>query len=102
MALDDMEKTTFVTMWGTFCYKIMPFNLKNVEVTYQRVMVIIFHDMMHKEIEVYVDDMISKSQKGESYFTNLRKLFQRLKKYQLKLNLSKCTFEVTSKKLLGS
>ena len=78
MARNDIEKTIFVTMWGTFCYKIMPFNLKNVEVTYQRVMVTIFHDMMHKEIEVYVDDMISKS-----HPTNLKKLFERLRKYQL-------------------
>ena len=57
--------------------------------------------MMHKEIEVYVDDMIAKSQKGESNVANLRKLFERLRKYQLKLNPSKCTFEVTSRKLLG-
>ncbi|KAE8694017.1 hypothetical protein F3Y22_tig00110788pilonHSYRG00276 [Hibiscus syriacus] len=53
---EDMEKTTFVTMWGTFCYKVMPFGLKNAGATYQRAMVT-FHDMMHKEIEVYVDDM---------------------------------------------
>ena len=61
MALDDMEKTTFVTMWGTFGYKFMPFDLKNVGATYQRVMVAFFHDMMHKEIEVYIDDMIVES-----------------------------------------
>ena len=36
MALEDREKTTFVTMWGTFCYKVMPFGLKNAEVTYQK------------------------------------------------------------------
>ena len=62
MAITDMEKTTFLTMCGTFCYKVMPFGLKNVGATYQRVMVMLFHDMMHKEIEVYVDDMIAKSQ----------------------------------------
>ncbi|KAG8485418.1 hypothetical protein CXB51_021129 [Gossypium anomalum] len=57
MAPEDMEKTTFVTMWGTFCYKVMPFGLKNTGVTYQRAIVKLFHDMMHKEIEVYVDDI---------------------------------------------
>ena len=62
MALEDMEKTTFLTMWGTFCYKVMPFGLKNADATYQRAMVTLFHDMIHKEIEVYVDDMIAKSQ----------------------------------------
>ncbi|KAA3465100.1 RNA-directed DNA polymerase-like protein [Gossypium australe] len=56
MHLEDMEKTTIVTMWGTFCYKVMPFGLKNARVTYQRAMVILFHDMMLKEIEVYVDE----------------------------------------------
>ncbi|PKI75908.1 hypothetical protein CRG98_003707 [Punica granatum] len=58
--IDVLIKTTFVTMWGTFCYKVMPFGLKNAGATYQRAMVTFFHDMMHKEIEVYVDDMIAK------------------------------------------
>ncbi|KAE8654932.1 No pollen germination related 2 [Hibiscus syriacus] len=98
---EDMEKTTFVTMWGTFCYKVMPFGLKNAGATYQRAMVTLFHDMMHKEIEVYVDDMIAKSRTEEEHIQNLRKLFQRLRKYQLKLNPIKCTFGVTSGKLLG-
>ena len=62
IALEDMKKTTFLTMWGTFCYKVMPFGLKNAGATYQRAMVILFHDMMHKEIRVYKDDMITKSQ----------------------------------------
>ena len=64
-------------------------------------MVTLFHDMMHKEIEVYVDDMIAKSREGESHVANLRKLFEQLRKYQVKLNPSKCTFEVTLRKLLG-
>ena len=61
MASEDMENTTFLTMWGAFCYKVMPFGLKNAGATYQRAMVMLFHDMMHKEIEIYVDDMIAKS-----------------------------------------
>ena len=62
MVSKDMEKTTFITHRGTFCYKVTPFGLKNAGEMYQRAMVAIFHDMMHKEIEVYVGDMISKSQ----------------------------------------
>ena len=50
MAPEDMEKTTFVTQWGTFCYKVMPFGLKNVGATYQRVMVALFHDMINHKI----------------------------------------------------
>ena len=60
MAPEDMEKTTFIAPWGTFCYRVMPFVLKNAGATYQRAMTTVFHDMMHKEIEVYVDDMIAK------------------------------------------
>ena len=101
VVLDDMEKTTFVTMWEIFCYKVTSFGLKNVEATYQRTMVTLFKDMMHKEIEIYVDNMITKSREEESHSINLRKLFERLRKYQLKLNPSKCTFGVTSGKLLG-
>ena len=66
MAPKDMEKTTFITLWGTFCYKVMSFGLKNAGATYQWAMVELFHDMMHKEIEVYVDDMIAKSKTGGS------------------------------------
>ena len=64
-------------------------------------MVMLFHDMMHKEIEVYVDNMIAKSQGEDDHVVNLRKLFERLRKFQLKLNPAKCTFGATSKKLLG-
>ncbi|WRX28546.1 Reverse transcriptase domain - like 10 [Theobroma cacao] len=101
MAPEDMEKMTFVTMWGTFCYKVMPFGLKNAGATYQRAMVTLFHDMMHKEIEVYVDDMIAKSHTEKDHIVNLKKLFKILRKFQLKLNPAKCTFGVTSGKLLG-
>ena len=101
MALEDMEKTTFVTLWGTFYYKVMSFGLKNAGATYQRAMIALFHNMMHKETEVYVDDMISKSKTEEEHLVNLRKLFKRLHKYQLRLNPTKCTFGVKSGKLLG-
>ncbi|TYK13578.1 protein NYNRIN-like [Cucumis melo var. makuwa] len=101
MAEEDREKTTFITLWGTFCYKVMSFGLKNVGATYQRAMVTLFHDIMHKEIEVYVDDMIAKSKEDEDHTTTIQNLFDRLRKYQLKLNPSKCTFGATLGKLLG-
>ena len=61
----------------------MPFGLKNAGVTYQRAMVTLFHDMMHKEIEVYGDDMIAKSHAPRDHLIDLRKLFKRLVKYKL-------------------
>ena len=79
----------------------MPFGLKNAGATYQRAMTTLFHDLMHKEIEVYVDDMIAKSHTEEWHVEDLLKLFQRLRKYCLRLNLNKCTFGVRSGKLLG-
>ena len=71
MVPKDMEKTTFVTLWGVFYYKVMSFRLKNFEATYQRAMVALFHDMMHKEIEVYMDDMIAKSKTEDEHLVNL-------------------------------
>jgi hypothetical protein len=101
MAEEDKEKTIFVTPWGTFCYKVMPFGLKNAGATYQRAMITLFHDMMHREVEVYVDDILAKSKKEEDHVQVLRRLFERLQKYQLKLNPAKCSFGVKTGKLLG-
>ncbi|PKI67876.1 hypothetical protein CRG98_011734 [Punica granatum] len=84
MAKEDKIKTTFITMWGTFCYRVMPFGLKNTGATYQMAMITFFHDMMHKEIEVYVDDTIAKSKEGEDHLVNLKRLFVRLKEYKLR------------------
>ena len=79
----------------------MPFGLKNAGATYQGSMTTLFHDLMHKEIEVYVDYMIAKSQTKEGHVEDLLKLFQHLRKYRLLLNPNKCTFGVWSGKLLG-
>ena len=62
MAPKDMEKTTFITQWDTLCYKVIPLGFKNACATYQRAMIALFHDMIHHEIEVYVGDMIARSQ----------------------------------------
>ena len=101
MAVIDKIKTAFITEWGTYCYKVMPFRLKNAGPTYQRAATALFHDMMHKEIEVYVDDMMVKSETREEHFKALDKFLARLEKYNLRLNLKKCVFGVTSGKLLG-
>ena len=101
MAPEDMEKTSFITPWGTDCYKVMPFGLKNVGATYQRVATTLLHDLIHKEVEVYVDDMIVKSKDREGHILALQKFFERIQLYKLRLNLKKGTFRVTSGKLLG-
>ena len=63
MAPKDAEKTAFRTPMGNFYYIVMPLGLKNASATYQRAMTAIFHDMMHQELEDYVDDIVDKSKK---------------------------------------
>ena len=94
MAPKDMTKTTFTIEWGIYCYIVMPFGLKYAGVTYQRMAIALLHDMMHNEVEVYVDDMIVKSKDREDHIANLRKFFERIKEYRLRLNPEKCTFGV--------
>ena len=61
----------------------------------------LFLDMIHHDIEVYIDDMIARSPTKEEHLDHLQKLFERLKKYKLRLNLNNPTFGVRPSKLLG-
>ena len=79
----------------------MPFGLKNVGVAYQRAATTLFHDMMHRDVEVYVDDMIVKSQDRADHLATLQRFFERIRQFRLRLNPKKCTFGVTYGKLLG-
>ena len=67
MAPKDAKKTAFRTPIGNFYYTVMPFGLKNADTTYQRIMMTIFHDMMHRELEDYVDDIVVKSKRREDH-----------------------------------
>ena len=64
----------------------MPFGLNNVWATYQRMATTLLHDIMHNKLKVYVDDMIVKSKDRGSHTINLRKFFERIKEYKLRLN----------------
>ena len=101
MAPKDVEKTAFRTPMGNFYYTVMPFRLKNAGVTYQRAMTTIFHDMMHQELEDYMDDIVVKSKKREVHFYVLKKVFQRCRAFKLRMNPLKCAFGVSSGKFLG-
>ena len=57
----NQEKTSFVTNQGLFCYKVMPFGLKNTGATYQRLVNHMFRLQIWRNVEVYVDDMLVKS-----------------------------------------
>ena len=71
IALEDMEKTSFIIPWVTYCYKVMPFGLKNAGATYQWVATTLLHDLIQKEMEVYVDDMIVKSKDHKGHIRAL-------------------------------
>ena len=97
----DQEKTSFITSQGLFCYKVMPFDLKNVGATYQKLVNHMFHPQIGRNVEVYVDDMLVKSLDEEKHLDNLRETFDTLRQYNIKLNPSKCAFGVSSSKFLG-
>ena len=61
LALEDQEKTAFVTPTRNYYHKVMPFGLKNASSTYQRMMTRMFESQLGKNIEIYVDDMVIKS-----------------------------------------
>ena len=95
MHRDDQEKTSFITDRGTYCYKVMPFGLKNAGASYQRLVNKMFAEQQGKTIEVYIDDMLVKSLKATDHIQHLRQCFDVLNKYNMKLNPAKCTFGVT-------
>nr|XP_016436972.1 PREDICTED: RNA-directed DNA polymerase homolog [Nicotiana tabacum] len=101
MAEEDQEKTTFITHQGTYCYKVMPFELKNAGATYQRLVTKMFKEQLGKTMEVYIDDMLVKSTKKEDHIDHLKDAFEILRQYRMKLNPEKCAFGVTSGKFLG-
>ncbi|KAG7542873.1 Retrotransposon gag domain [Arabidopsis thaliana x Arabidopsis arenosa] len=98
---EDQEKTSFITDRGIYCYKVMPFGLKNAGATYQRLVNKMFHNHLGKTMEVYIDDMLVKSLKKEDHVKHLEECFDILNKYQMKLNPAKCTFGVPCGEFLG-
>ncbi|VVA40962.1 PREDICTED: Retrovirus-related Pol poly from transposon, partial [Prunus dulcis] len=98
---DDKAKTSFIIERGTYCYKVMPFGLKNAGATYQRLVNKIFKEQIGKTMEVYVDDMLVKAPERADHIKNLAEAFSLLRKYNMKLNPSKCTFGVSSGRFLG-
>ncbi|KAH9715068.1 hypothetical protein KPL71_020894 [Citrus sinensis] len=97
----DEESTAFITNQGLFCYRVMPFSLKNAGATYQRLVNKVFKPLIGKTMEVYVDDMITKSKIPEEHVRHLEETFELLRKYKMKLNPEKCAFGVESEKFLG-
>ena len=101
LALDDQERTTFVTPIGNYYYKLMSFGLKNVRDTYQRMMTRMFEPQLGKSIEIYMDDMVVKSKLESEHINDLSNIFEILRRHKLQLNAFKCSFGIGSGKFLG-
>ena len=79
VAEEDQEKTAFIISQGLYCYKIMPFGLKNARATYQRLVNKMFNKQIGRNIEVYVDDMLVKSKEELTHLDDLKKTFTTLR-----------------------
>ncbi|XP_068461731.1 uncharacterized protein [Phaseolus vulgaris] len=97
----DVPKTAFTTDTANYCYKVMPFGLKNAGATYQRLMDKVFKDQIGKNMEVYVDDMVVKSGEIEKHLEDLEEVFAQIRKYEIRLNPEKCVFGVRGGKFIG-
>ena len=97
----DQEKTIFITPCGLFCYKVIPFGLKNAGATYQRMITKLFKPIMGKTMNAYINDMVVKSKKELDHVRSLTVVFMILKKHKLRLNVAKCAFRVSLGKFLG-
>jgi hypothetical protein len=98
---EDQEKTAFITPFGAYCYTTMSFGLKNAGATYQRAIQACFKRQLNKNVEAYMDDVVSKTRNSNTLIADLEDSFASLREYRWKLNPNKCVFGVPSGKLLG-
>ncbi|PKA57838.1 RNA-directed DNA polymerase like [Apostasia shenzhenica] len=101
MTKEDEEKTAFITDFGTYCCNVMPFGLKNADATYQRMIDVVFRNQRGRNLEAYVDDILVKSKTFEGHLGDLKETLDTIRRFNLKLNPTKCTFGTTSRKFLG-
>jgi hypothetical protein len=103
MAEEDASKTTFICpgFIGLFEWVVMTFGLKKVGATFQRTMNLIFHELLGNTVEVYIDDIVVKLAKFSSHIADLRRAFDKMCRYGLRMNPRKCDFGVSAGKFLG-
>nr|AAM74265.1 Putative retroelement [Oryza sativa Japonica Group]AAP53658.1 retrotransposon protein, putative, unclassified [Oryza sativa Japonica Group] len=103
MAEEDIHKMAFrcPSAIGLFEWVVMTFGLKSAGATYQRAMNYIYHDLIGWLVEVYIDNVVVKSKEVEDHIADLRKVFERTRKYGLKMNPTKCAFGVSAGQFLG-
>jgi hypothetical protein len=98
---EDEEKTSFTTPFGTFCFVRMPEGLKNARCTFLRMIAIVLHPHIRRNILAYVDDIVVKSVQRRDHISDLAETFANLRAANLKLNPEKCVFRIHKGKVLG-
>nr|GEZ91575.1 hypothetical protein [Tanacetum cinerariifolium] len=98
---EPAEKTTFTCLYGTFAYRRIPFGLCNEPGTFQRCMLAIFHDMIKKTIEVFMDDFLVFENSFQTCLSYLEKTLKRCEDTNLCLNWEKSYFMVKEGIVLG-
>nr|GEV12827.1 reverse transcriptase domain-containing protein [Tanacetum cinerariifolium] len=101
MANEDEEKTAFITSQGIFCYSKMSFGLKNAGATYQCLVDKAFQKHIGRNLEVYVDDLVIKSQTKKEVIREIEEMFKTLREINMKLNPKKYAFEIREGTFLG-
>jgi hypothetical protein len=86
---------------GLFEYVVMTFGLKNAGATYQRAMNYSYHDLIGKLVEIYIDDVVVKSTSIGGHLWDLCQVFERTRRFGLKMNPKKCAFGVSTSQFLG-
>jgi hypothetical protein len=100
LCMEDEEKTSFITPFGTYCYLRMPECLKNAAPTFCRMTKAILKEQMERNVFAYVDDIVVASRKKETLIQDLAETFTNMRKAQLKLNPEKCVFGVQRGRVL--
>ena len=95
------EKTSFITDQITYCYRVMPFGLKNAGATYQCLINHIFRGLIGTSMKLYMDNLLVKSKDEAYHLTHLSEAFHILRRYRMKLNPAKCAFGISFGKFLG-
>jgi hypothetical protein len=98
---EDEEKTSFITPFGTFCFVRMSEGLKNAGCTFSRMIAIVLHPQIRRNILAYVDDIVVMSVQRRDHINDLAETFANLRAANLKLNLEKCVFGIHKGKVLG-
>nr|GEV41129.1 reverse transcriptase domain-containing protein [Tanacetum cinerariifolium] len=99
--IKDQEKTTFTYPYGTFAYRRMPFWLCNAPGTFQRCMMAIFHNIIEKTVEVFMDDFLVFGNSFQSCLSHLERMLKRCEDTNLCLNWEKSHFMVKEGIVLG-